>query len=159
MTRFKPFSATALAVGGGVLALLGLYFAFLRPALLPEDLRSLGASRSMIESTFPGLAVWLRRVFLAMGGYIFASGILTVSVAATSFRSRARYAVLVVTAAGLSSIGLMVVVNFLIASDFKWLLLAFTLPWPVALVLYRFEQSRGPVAASSASESAARVER
>ena len=43
------------------------------------------------------------------------------------------------TMAGISSIGLMVVVNFLIDSDFKWLLLAFAVPWACALVLYRFE--------------------
>ena len=55
MTRFKPFSASALAAGGGILACLGLYFAFVRPPLLPEDLRSIGASLALIEATVPGL--------------------------------------------------------------------------------------------------------
>ena len=146
MTRLKPLSATALAVSGGILACLGLYFAFVRPPLLPEDLRSIGASLALIEATIPGLPVWLHRVFRVMGGFMFASGVLTVYVAATGFRERARGAFLVVTMAGISSIGLMVVVNFLIDSDFKWLLLAFAFPWACALVLYLFEPGGDHVA-------------
>lgn len=142
MTRFKPFSATALGFGGGILACLGLYFAFLRPPLLPEDLRSTGASLALIEATLPGLLVWLQRVFRVMGGFMFAAGVLTAYVAGTGFRERARGAFLAVSMAGVSSIGLMVVVNFLIDSDFKWLLLCFALPWVAALVLYAVEPGR-----------------
>ena len=149
MTRFKPLSATALAVGGGILACLGLYFAFLRPPLLPEDLRSTGVSLALIQATVPGLLVWLQRVFRVMGGFMFAAGVLTIYVAATSFRARARGAFLAVTLAGISSIGLMVVVNFLIDSDFKWPLLGFALPWVCALVLYRFEPGGNHAAESS----------
>jgi hypothetical protein len=36
---------------------------------------------------------------------------------------------------GGTSIGWMAIVNFMINSDFKWLLLAFNLPWIVALIL------------------------
>jgi hypothetical protein len=42
----------------------------------------------------------------------------------------------VVALSGLTSIGLMVVVNFVIESDFRWLLLVFALPWAAALPLY-----------------------
>ena len=139
MKMFRRYSATALALGGGILVCLGLYFAFLRPPLLPEDLRSMGTSLTLIEATIPGLLVWLQRVFRVMGGFMFAAGVLTVYVAITGFREHARGAFLAVTIAGVSSIGLMVVVNFLIDSDFKWLLLGFALPWVCALVLYRFE--------------------
>ena len=37
------------------------------------------------------------------------------------------------------AIGLMAVVNFTIASDFKWLILSFVVPWVFALALYRIE--------------------
>ena len=141
MNRFRPYSATALAGGGAILASLGLYFAFLRPPLLPEDLRFIGASLAQIEATIPGMLIWLRRVFQVMGGYMFAAGVLSFHVAITSFRERARSAFLAVAVAGASSMGLMVVVNFIIGSDFKWLLLSFTLPWVLALILYRFERS------------------
>lgn len=140
MTPFRPYSATALVLGGAILVGLGVYFAFLRPPLLPEDLRSMGASLASIDATLPGLPVWLHRVFRVMGGFMFAAGVLTIYVATTSFRQRTGSAFPVVAVAGVSSIGLMVAVNFIIDSDFKWLLLSFTLPWVVALALYCFEK-------------------
>ncbi len=139
MKMLRPYSATALALGGCILVSLGLYFAFLRPPLLPEDLRVMGTSLALIEATIPGLLFWLQRVFRVMGGFMFAAGVLIFYVATTGFRERERSAFLAVNVAGISSIGLMVVVNFLIDSDFKWLLLSFALPWVCALVLYRFE--------------------
>ena len=140
MTRY-PRSAVALALGGAILMALGLYFAFLRPPLLPEDPRFMGSTLAQVQEALPGLSLWLRRVFWVMGGYIFATGLLTVYLALTAFRSRARGAASVVAVSGLASIGLMVVVNFVIASDFRWLILSFALPWAVALVLHRIERS------------------
>ena len=140
MTRY-PRSAVALALGGTILMALGLYFAFLRPPLLPEDPRFMGSSLAQVQEALPGLSLWLRRVFWVMGGYIFATGLLTVYLALTAFRSRARGAASVVAVSGLASIGLMVVVNFVIASDFRWLILSFALPWAVALALYWIERS------------------
>ncbi len=122
----------------------GLYFVFLRPPLLPEDPRYMGTSLSEIQAAVPGLLVWLRRVFWVMGGYMFATGLLTIYVAVTAIRARVPGAPLVVAIAGLSSIGWMAVVNFIIASDFKWLILAFVLPWALALVLYEIERSSNP---------------
>ncbi len=45
--------------------------------------------------------------------------------AITSFRTRAKGVSGIVALAGLASVGWMSVVNFVIDSDFKWLLLAF----------------------------------
>ena len=140
MTQY-PRSAVALALGGAILMALGLYFAFLRPPLLPEDPRFMGSTLAQVQEALPGLSLWLRRVFWVMGGYIFTTGLLTVYLALTAFRSRARGVASVVAVSGLASIGLMVVVNFVIASDFKWLILSFALPWAVALVLHRIERS------------------
>ncbi|MEP7012828.1 MAG: hypothetical protein ABJC13_21100 [Acidobacteriota bacterium] len=137
----RPYSATLLALGGAVLMAVGLYFVFVRPPLLPEDLRSIGTSLASLQATAPGLSIWLRRVFWVLGGYIFANGLLTVYVAITSFRARVRGVAVVVAFAGLSSIGLMAVVNFMIASDFKWLILSFVLPWGLALALYWNERT------------------
>lgn len=89
----------------------------------------------------PGLSIWLRRVLWVMGGYIFATGLLTFYVAVTTFRARVHGAAGVVALAGLTSIGLMAVVNFVIASDFRWLILSFWIPWGLALVFYRIEGS------------------
>ena len=119
---------------------VGVYFAFLRPPLLPEDPRFMGTSLAEIQATVPGLMIWLRRVFWVMGGHMFAAGLLTFFVAVTSFRARVRGVATVMALAGTTSIGLMAAVNFIIASDFKWLILSFMLPWALALVLYWFER-------------------
>ena len=137
----RPYCATVLALGGAILMILGFYFVFLRPPLLPEDPRFMGTSLAQIQADMPGLLIWLRRVFWVMGGYMFATGLLTAYVALTSFRDRARGAVGVVAISGLSSIGLMAAVNLMIASDFKWLILSFVVPWALALALYRSERS------------------
>ena len=41
----------------------------------------------------------------------------------------------VIAVSGFASIGWMAITNFVIDSDFKWILLAFALPWVMALVL------------------------
>lgn len=138
--KFKPYSSTVLALAGIILMGLGLYFVFLRPPLLPEDPRYMGTTLADIQTTLPGLLTWLRRVFWVMGGYMFATGLLTGYVALTSFRSRAKGAAVIVAIAGLASIGWMAAVNFIMASDFKWPLLAFVLPWGIGLGLYRAER-------------------
>lgn len=133
--RLKPYSVL-LALGGVILMGLGLYFVFLRPPLLPEDPRFMGTTPEQILAIMPGLLVWLRRVFWVMGGYMFSAGLLTVYVAMTSFRNRHRGAAVVAGLAGLASIGLMAAVNFMIDSDFKWLLLLFLVPWMLSMALY-----------------------
>ncbi len=138
--RLRPYSATVLALGGAVLMALGVYFVFLRPPLLPEDPRFMGTSLAELQAAAPGLAIWLRRVFWVMGGHMFAAGLLTFYVALTSFRERGRGAAVVVTLAGVTSIGLTAAVNFVIASDFKWLILFCVLPWAIALILYWSER-------------------
>ncbi len=135
----RPGSAFVLAFAGVILMALGMYFIFLRPPLLPEDARFIGAPLAQIQSALPGLTIWVSRVFWVMGGHMFAAGLLTVYLAMTAFRARVRGAAAVAVLAGLTSIGLMVAVNFLIHSDFRWLILSFALPYGLALILYRIE--------------------
>ena len=135
----RPISALVLAFAGVILMALGLYFIFLRPPLLPEDARFIGASLAQVETASPGLTFWLSRVFWVMGGHMFSAGLLTVYLSMTAFRARVRGAAVVAAVAGMTSIGLMAAVNFLIHSDFRWLILSFALPYGLALILYRTE--------------------
>ncbi|MEP7371699.1 MAG: hypothetical protein ABI659_05665, partial [Nitrosospira sp.] len=105
-------SSTFLALNGLVLMGLGVYFVFIRPPLLPEDPNFMGTSLEQIQSTLPGLLIWLLRVFWVMGGFMFATGVLTVYVAMTTFRTHSLGAWLVIALAALSSIGWMAIVNF-----------------------------------------------
>ena len=133
-TKLSPFSIF-LVSQGVILMGLGLYFVFIRPVLLPEDPRFMGTTLVELQATVPGLLIWLRRVFWVMGGFMFTTGLLTAYIAVTAFHQQVRGARFVVALASLTSIGWMAVVNFMINSDFKWLLLAFNLPWIVALTL------------------------
>lgn len=134
--KLQPYSSKTLALCGIILMGIGLYFALFRPPLLPEDVRYMGASFAKIESDVPHLLHWLNKVFWVMGAYIFTSGLLTLYTAATSFRKRARGAAAMMALAGFTSLGWMTIVNFMLDSDFKWLLLAFALLWGLALVLF-----------------------
>ncbi len=131
--RALRVASGSLGVGGLIVMAMGIYFAFLRPALLPEDLRYLGASMAGLQTAAPGLLRWLPRVFGVLGGFLFATGILTVHLAVTRFRSGEPLPLAVVATSGAASIGWMAVTNFRIDSDFKWLLLVFVLPWLVAV--------------------------
>ena len=140
MIKLKPYSASFLTLAGFLLAGMGIYFIFLRPPLLPEDSKYIGLSLSAIQNNIPGLSVWLQKVFWVMGGYIFTTGLLTIYVAQISFRTRTKGAFTIVSIAGVTSIGSMAIVNFILQSDFRWVLLAFTIPWVVSLILYKLHK-------------------
>lgn len=134
--KLRPYSSRILAPCGFVLMGIGLYFVLLRLTLLPEDARYIGASLPEIRAAVPDLFDWLEKVFWVMDGYIFATGLLTVYLAVTSFRRRERGAWGAAALAGLASVGWMAVVNFVIDSDFEWFLFAFAALWGCALVLF-----------------------
>ena len=131
-----PLSAAVLAGCGVILIGIGVYFLWFRPALLPEDARYLGATLQELLTVAPGMGQWLDRVFWVLGSYITATGVLTVYLAATAFRARARGAGVAAAAAGVISIGSMAVVNVVIDSDFKVPLVAVAALWGVAMVLH-----------------------
>lgn len=129
------YSSMILATSGVILMAVGLYFIFLRPALLPEDLRYMHASLAEIRAETPGLLEWLQKVFWVLGGYIFTTGLLTLYTALTTFRAGVRRSRAVIALAGLSSIGGMVFVNFLIDSAFRWPLAGIAALWASAVAL------------------------
>lgn len=143
--RTGKWAVRSLALGGLILVGLGLYFIFIRPPLLPEDPRYMGTTLEVLRSQAPGLLLWLPQVFTVMGGYMTATGILACYLSFTGFKDRAPGARLAVALAGGTSIGLMAYVNFVINSDFKWLLLSFTIPWLLALLLYAMEREDADV--------------
>ena len=140
MIKIRPYSATILALGGFILVSMGIYFVFLRPPLLPEDIRYMDSTSTSIGQSLPKLWVWLQKVFWVMGGFIFTTGLLTIFIAFTTFRTRRKGALSIAAITGISSIGIMTMVNFLIGSDFRIILLTFTIPWILACILYRLHK-------------------
>ena len=140
--RSWSLSAILLAVAGVTLIGAGLYFLLLRPPLLPEDIRYMGLGEAQLAAVRPRLEAWLTHVFRVMGGYVLATGVLTVTLAATAFRAHQWGAGLGALMGGAVSIGWMAVVNFMIDSDFKWSLVAMALVWAISMVLFWAEKRR-----------------
>jgi len=94
METRKPGSSMSMVIFiacGIWLIGLGLYFIFLRPPLLPEDLRYMGIGPGEIQSAMPGLERWLHRVFTVMGGFMMGAGVLTISVAMNTSVGREKW--------------------------------------------------------------------
>lgn len=125
-----------LTVCGVWLVGLGLYFLFLRPPLLPEDLRFMGTTLAQVQATVPGLERWLTKVFMVLGGFMASAGVLTVFVARAAIPARLQGTSWVIALSGTLSVALMSVINFSINSDFKWGLLIPALVWLASLGLY-----------------------
>ena len=136
LIRRLPLSSKVFLVCGLWLVALGLYFALLRPALLPEDPRYIGGSLEAIRAAVPGLERWLGHVFKVMGGFMLATGALTVLAACRWLAKRERGTFAALAVAGAASVGLMSAINFLLHSDFRWLLLLPALLWLVGLACY-----------------------
>ena len=113
---------------------LGLYFMFLRPPLLPEDLRYMGTSAGEIQSAMPGLQRWVHRVFTVMGGFMTGTGVLTIMAAMNASAVREKWTWIALALAGLFTVEAMSLTNFQLNSDFKWLLLIPSLLWIIGLV-------------------------
>ena len=138
MTRL---SGKLFAVCGLWMVLLGSYFIFLRPALLPEDPRFMGTSLEALRAAVPGLERWLGHVFNVMGGFMVAAGALTMLVAWRFLATRAPGTLLAMSVAGGCGVVLMSASNFMLHSDFRWVLLVPAVLWLAALGAYVREGS------------------
>ena len=115
---------------------LGLYFIVARPPLLQEDQRFMGTTLAQIRTAVPGLESWLRKVFTVMGGFMTGAGVLTVFVATGAMPPRLKGTSWAIALSGALTVALMSATNFVLNSDFKWLLFVPALVWLVGLVFY-----------------------
>ena len=136
--RLTLSSKVFVACGLWLIA-LGTYFIFLRPALLPEDPHFIGSSVEIIRNALPGLERWLNLVFNVMGGFMVATGVMTVWVARSLLVTRSFTTSLFLVLAGAFSVALMSATNFILNSDFRWLLLIPVVLWIAGVWLYMRE--------------------
>jgi len=115
---------------------LGLYFIFVRPALLPEDVRYLGADLEALQAVAPHLTGWLGKVFTVMGGFMSGAGVLIAYFGWKVMPLRPRGTAAVLVGTGALTLGLMSAVNFALHSDFRWLLVLPPIGWAVAVILH-----------------------
>ena len=133
---FLRLSKWILVACGIWLIGLGGYFMLARPALLPEDLHYLGSSAIEVEVLLPHLVSWLRNVFSVMGGFIAGCGALMIFVSLRAVPQRLPGTGTALACAGLLTVATMSWINFVLDSDFKWLLLAPAVAWLIGLVSY-----------------------
>lgn len=115
---------------------LGLYFIFLRPALLPEDLRYMGVDAQALRATVPGMVAWLGKVFTVMGGFMAGAGVLITYFGWTVLPRRPPGAAIALALTGAFTLLLMSAVNFALHSDFRWLLVLPPIGWFAAVWFY-----------------------
>ena len=118
---------------------LGLYFIFVRPALLPEDIRYMNLDATLLQATVPGLAAWLGKIFTVMGGFMAGAGVLIAYFGWQVMPRRLPGSLTTLVLAGALTLVLMSAVNFALHSDFRWLLLAPPVGWLLALGIYSRE--------------------
>jgi hypothetical protein len=129
-------AAWLIALCGVWLIGLGLYFIFVRPALLPEDLRYMAIEPPGLRAAAPTLADWLAKVFAVMGGFMAGAGVLVAYFGWKVLPQRPHGAALALTLTGLMTLVLMSAINFALHSDFKWLLVLPPVVWFAGVALY-----------------------
>ena len=136
--RAERRPATALLGTWGLYQVIaGLYFIFVRPSLLPEDLRAAATTLEAVHAAAPRLETWLNWVFAVLGGQMAASGVLLLGAAVSVLLGHRVGIVEIVAyvAAGLLSVALMCGVNFALGSDFRWFLIAPVIVWLAAMIV------------------------
>ena len=116
---------------------LGAYFVFVRPPLLPEDLRYSGANVATLQAAAPRITEWLNLVFTVMGGFMTGAGVLVAYLALRVLPKKPAGARAVLALTGALTVGLMSAVNFALGSDFRWLLVLPPGAWLAAVVLFQ----------------------
>ena len=111
VSRPLPLSAKVFLVCGLWLVALVLYFVFLAPPCCPK-IRATGSSVEANRAAVPGLKRRLGHVVNVMGGFMVATGALTVLAACRWLAKRELGIFAVLAAAGAAGIGLMSSTNF-----------------------------------------------
>jgi len=140
-TQKRGFAEWLFVACGLWLVGLGCYFVFVRPPLLPEDVRFMGTSAEALQAVAPRVTDWLKFVFTVMGGFIAGASVLVGYVGWALLPSQPRGATLPLALAGAATVGLMSAVNFALHSDFKWLLAIPPAVWAAAIGIHLHQGS------------------
>ena len=118
----RPTSGPIDRVGGALLLVLGvlalgtsIYLVFLRPPMLPEDLRFTGA---VPQSLTPRMAEWLHVVFRTWGSFVAGFGLLLIAIGVHLLTGREEALRRGAAAAIVIAFGTFLASNVRLASDF-----------------------------------------
>ena len=109
-------SGLLLTLLGALTIGTGLYFVLLRPAMLPEDLRFVGANGPIDAA----MAEWLRVVFRTWGGFLVGFGLVLGAVGAFALTARWQWMRWGIAAGIALAFGQFLASNVELKSDFLW---------------------------------------
>jgi len=141
MTRVHKVTVSSwtLQAVGALAVVMGLAFITLRPLviLLPEDSRFTGLSPAQLKALDPQLFAWIGMVFRSWGVFAVGLGIMMVGLARNAYRRGERWAWwTLAVAGGVTFVGFLLV-NFLLGSDFRWVIASLLVVYAAALWLGR----------------------
>lgn len=111
-------AASMLSVLLGLLTIVtGLYFALLRPPMLPEDIVRTGISPDVLPTAF---SQWLSIVFRTWGGFMVGFGVLLASVGMFLAKGNRLWLRGGIATAAIVAFGSFLASNVQIRSDFLW---------------------------------------
>ena len=114
--RAKASAFLSLLLGVLTIA-TGVYFAALRPPMLPEDLRLTGLSPDVLPAAF---SQWLSLVFRTWGGFMVGFGALLASTGMFLWKGNHQWLRAGTATAAVVSFGSFLLSNIQIRSDFLW---------------------------------------
>lgn len=118
MTLKSDRLGAAMLLSLGILTIaVGVYFTFLRPAMLPEDIRFTGADSQLMSSH---MTEWLRLVFQTWGAFMVGFGLLMVGIAIYLLTWRPGFLRTAVIASLLVVFTRFLMSNVMIRSDYLW---------------------------------------
>jgi hypothetical protein len=143
-TRSQTLSAALSGLLGFLTIVTGLYFALLRPAMLPEDERLTGVAVATLPPEFAG---WLSIVFRTWAGFMIGFGVLLLAAAMYLRTDNSRWIRGGVAASVLIAFSSFLVSNIQLRSDFLWFIATlFTLALLTAIAtLMSWNTKRGGV--------------
>jgi hypothetical protein len=101
----------------------------------------MGADLQALQVAAPRLSAWLDNVFTVMGGFMAGAGVLIAYFGWVVMPLRLRGTMIVLMSTGALTLGLMSAVNFVLHSDFRWLLVLPPIGWAVAVLLIAASQA------------------
>ena len=104
----------------------------------------MGSTLEQLRQAAPGLESWLPIVFTVMGGYMAGAGILTLFVARVAVAHRLPGTGWAIALAGFSTVGLMSAMNFVLHSDFRWVLFVPVAIWTAGVAAFVARDSSRP---------------
>jgi hypothetical protein len=149
----KSLTTRALPAAVFALALLtigvGLYVAFFRPPLLPEDLRALGVNAKSLPAS---LLAWLSVVFATWGAFIAAFGVLLLGIARTLSGARTDVLRWATAFAILIAFGRFLWSNLVLRSDFLGFIAPLCVLALATAVLLIFEKNHRSIGSRAQDE-------